>query len=255
MLLTVKNLGRVLDLYDREHAERGPTEVAALLDMSKSKAHLLMSSMAEIGLLRRTPRGRYCIGWRALQLERLVSGAAPFRSVAHAMALRLARDCGELIHVGALDAGRVVYVDRVAGNRAVKITASAVGQTLPAHCSGVGKTLLAYLEPGQIDAILDEHGTPRRTPNTICDRDALYAELHRIRRDGVAYDREEVMAGLSCVAAPVIGPDGTVVAAMSISAPTARFRESESAYRAMIVGAAGATSRELRIPHQGSIVR
>jgi DNA-binding IclR family transcriptional regulator len=246
VLLTVQNVGRILDLYDREHTERGPTEVAALLGMGKSKAHLLMSSMAEIGLLRRTANGRYCIGWRALELERLVAGAGPMRRIAHAMALRLARHCGEMIHVAALDAGRVVYVDRVPGSRAVEIPVSEIGAVLPAHCTGVGKLLLAHLDPGQVDAILDRHGMPRLTPATICDRDALYAELHRIRRDGVSFDREEVQRGLSCVAAPVYDADGLVAAAMSISAPTERFRRSESAYRSTIVSAAASVSRQLR---------
>ncbi|MCW2996719.1 MAG: Transcriptional regulator, IclR [Solirubrobacterales bacterium] len=248
MLLTVRNVGRILDLYDVEHTEHGPTEVAARLAMSKSKAHLLMTSMAEIGLLRRNPGGRYCVGWRALSLERLVTGNAPFRPVARAMAVRLARHCGEMIHVAALDAGRVVYVDRIPGARAVEIPMSSVGAVLPAHCSGVGKLLLAHLHPGQIDAILDQHGMPRLAPATICEREALYAELHRIRRDGFARDREEVQLGLSCIAAPVVDAEGQVVAAMSISAPTSRFGDSEAAYRSMIVNAADGVSRQLRAP-------
>ncbi|HEX4108802.1 MAG TPA: IclR family transcriptional regulator [Solirubrobacteraceae bacterium] len=246
MLLTIQNVGRILDLYDPEHAERGPTEVAACLDMGKSKAHLLMSSMAEIGLLRRTAAGRYCIGWRALELERLVNGADALRPLAHEMALRLARHCGEMIHVAALDAGRVVYVDRVQGSRAVEIPVSEVGAVLPAHCTGVGKLLLAHLEPGQLDAILDRHGMPRFTPATIGERDELYAELHRIRRDGVSVDREEVQVGLCCVAAPVYDGDGLVAAAMSISAPTARFLQSEGAYRSTIISASASVSRRLR---------
>ena len=176
----------------------------------------------------------------------LFRSTAPFRPVARAMAVRLARHCGELIHVAALDAGQVVYVDRIPGSRAVEVGASSVGSTLPAHCSGVGKVLLAHLEPGQIDAILDRHGLPRLTQQTICERDALYAELHRVRRDGVAYDREEVQKGLSCVAAPVIDGDGVVVAAMSVSAPTDRFLAGEAAYRSMIVQAAHRVSVQLR---------
>ena len=248
MLLTVKNVGRILDLYDLDHAELGPTEVAAQLGMTKSKAHLLLSSMAEIGLLRRNHGGRYCIGWRALSLERLVTGNAPFRPLARAMALRLARHCGEMIHVAALDAGRVVYVDRVPGARAARVPVSAVGAVLPAHCSGVGKLRLAHRDAAAIDAVLDQHGMDRRTPATICDREALYAELHRIRRDGVAYDREEVQKGLSCVAAPILDPDGAVVAAMSNSGPTQRFATNEDAYRAAIVGATEHVTRQLRAP-------
>jgi DNA-binding IclR family transcriptional regulator len=246
MLLTVQNVGRILDLYDLQHPEFGPTEVAARLDMGKSKAQLLLSSMAEIGLLRRNHLGRYCVGWRALSLERMVTGNAPFRLLARAMAIRLARHTGEMIHVAALDAGQVVYVDRIPGVNAVQVPVSQVGSVLPAHCSGVGKLLLAHLEPSAIDAVLDQHGMPRLTPSTICDPALLHAELHRIRRDGVSFDREEVQVGLSCVAAPILDTDGIVVAAMSVSVPTARFASRQAVYRSVIVKAASAVTQQLR---------
>jgi DNA-binding IclR family transcriptional regulator len=106
--------------------------------------------------------------------------------------------------------------------------------------------LLAHLEPGEVDAILDRHGLPPLTPATITDRDALYAELHRVRRDGVAYDREEVVAGLACVAAPILDGDGSVVAAMSIAAPVERLAASEAAYRSAVVRAARGVTERLR---------
>ncbi|TMM00171.1 MAG: IclR family transcriptional regulator [Actinobacteria bacterium] len=246
MLLTVRNVGRILDLYSVDTPERGPSEVAAELGMGKSKAHALMASMAEIGLLRRVAGGRYRAGWRALELERIVRDSSPFRPVAYAVAETLARHCGETVHVAALDAGQVIYVDRVQGSRAVDIPLSKVGATLPAHCSGVGKVLLAYLDAGEVDAILDRRGLPAFTPNTITDRDALYAELHRVRRDGVAYDREEIVEGLRCVAAPILDVDGSVCAAMSIAAPAERFAASETAYRSAVVRSARAVTERLR---------
>jgi IclR family transcriptional regulator, KDG regulon repressor len=241
MLLTVENVGRILDLYDAGAPEWGPTDVGAQLGVGKSKAQALMASMAEIGLLRRVERGRYRIGWRGLSLGELVARSTPFRPLAHRMAERVARATGETVHVGALDAGRVVYVDRVLGVKGVMPPSSA------AHCSGVGKVLLAHLDPGEIDAVLDRHGLPGFTAHTITDRDALYAELHRVRRDGVAYDREEVQEGLSCVAAPIRDPHGAVVAAMSISSPTDRFA---AAFASVVTRATDAVTTALREPSQ-----
>jgi DNA-binding IclR family transcriptional regulator len=244
--LTVKNVGRILDLYSPEHPERGPTEVAAELGIVKSRAHALMSSMAEIGLLRRVEGGRYRAGWRALALERIVRETTPFRPIAYDVAERLARHTGEVVHVAALDGGQVVYVDRLEGARAMEIPISVAGATLPAHCSGVGKILLAHLQPGELDAIIDQRGMPLLTANTITDRDALYAELHRVRRDGVAYDREEIALGMECVAAPIVDGDGQVCAALSISAPTARMESLLDAYRSSVLRAARLVSDKLR---------
>jgi DNA-binding IclR family transcriptional regulator len=246
MLLTIRNVGRILDLYSPEHPERGPSEVAQELGIVKSRAHSLMSSMAEIGLLRRVPGGRYRVGWRALALERIVRESTPFRPVAYQVAERLARHCGEVVHVAALDAGQVVYVDRLQGSRAIEIPISAAGATFPAHCSGVGKVLLAHLQPGELDAIIDRRGLPAMTLNTITDRDRLYAELHRVRRDGIAHDREEVAAGLECVAAPILDSDGQVCAAISIAAPAGRMQIAAEAYRSAVIRAARQISDRLR---------
>jgi DNA-binding IclR family transcriptional regulator len=246
MLLTIRNAGRILDLYGAESPERGPTEVGAELGIGKSKAHALMASMADIGLLRRTAEGRYRVGWRALALERIVRETTPFRPVAYEIAARLARHCGEVVHVAALDGGRVVYVDRLLGSRAIDIPLSDVGSTLPAHCTGVGKALLAHVEPGELDALLDRHGLPVFTDRTITDRDQLYAELHRVRRDGVAYDRGEVARGLACVAAPILDAEGRVCAAISVAAPSDRFTAAGEAYRSAVVRAARMVTDALR---------
>ena len=52
-------------------------------------------------------------------------------------------------------------------------------------------------------------------------------ELARIREEGVAYDREEISMGLSCIAAPVFGKGTVPVAAMSVSGPTGTFDPEE----------------------------
>jgi DNA-binding IclR family transcriptional regulator len=49
-----------------------------------------------------------------------------------------------------------------------------------------------------------------------------HGELERIRRMGWALSRGEYRDGLSCVAAPIFGLDGEVVAAMSVAGPDER---------------------------------
>jgi DNA-binding IclR family transcriptional regulator len=64
--------------------------------------------------------------------------------------------------------------------------------------------------------------------------EVLVPELQRIRADDIAYDREETIEGLCCVAAPVRSRDGAVVAAVSISAATARFERNADSYVRLI---------------------
>jgi DNA-binding IclR family transcriptional regulator len=63
-----------------------------------------------------------------------------------------------------------------------------------------------------------------KTPNTHTRWDALSAELARIRKAGVAYDREENSPGISAVAMGFRMHDGQL-GALSIPVPTQRFRK------------------------------
>jgi DNA-binding IclR family transcriptional regulator len=89
---------------------------------------------------------------------------------------------------------------------------------VPLHCSALGKVLLAYgaaqLPPGKLE---------RRTDKTITSETALRADLATVRARGYAVTDEELEPGLIAVATPIRGYDGTVVAALSVSAPTNRM--------------------------------
>jgi DNA-binding IclR family transcriptional regulator len=100
---------------------------------------------------------------------------------------------------------------------------SQVGGTIPAYCSALGRAILAYSPAERLDVVIDA-GMPRRTPRTITTGVALRRELAAIPDRGWAVDREEGNVGVSCVAAPIFGPAGTVVSAVSVTGPSALVR-------------------------------
>jgi DNA-binding IclR family transcriptional regulator len=75
----------------------------------------------------------------------------------------------------------------------------------------------------------------RLTTDTVVSRATLDEELERVRRDGYASAVDELEAGLTAVAAPVHGPSGEVVAALSISGPTLRLTRERVAELAPIL--------------------
>ena len=109
----------------------------------------------------------------------------------------------------------VMYVEIVRSRNAPRMP-SEVGGRLPAHASGVGKAMLAFSPEPSVQAVL-ETGLPAVGPRTITAPGLLLRELRRIRELGIAYESEESGHGIGCAASPILGPDGTVVAAMSIS--------------------------------------
>lgn len=232
MLTTVQRVGPALDLFSAQAPEWGVTEVAGALGTSKSTAHELLTTMETVGLLERTARARYRLGWRLLTLSSTLMQTTTYRAKVAAAMRRAVDQSDESMHLGVFDRGSVVYVECVRGRRARGLPTRA-GLRLAAHPSAVGKVLLAHRGAEEIERYVS--GPLRRyTENTIVAPGRLRAELCRVRAQGHALDREETITGLCCVAAPVRDADGSVVAAVSLSTPTARFDRRADEYLRLV---------------------
>jgi DNA-binding IclR family transcriptional regulator len=81
---------------------------------------------------------------------------------------------------------------------------------------------LVAFAPGDVGEGMIAGGLRARTPNTVTSPVRMRQELERIRGEGAGYDHGEFDVGLRCVAAPVTAPDGSVVSALSLTAPAER---------------------------------
>lgn len=245
MLQTIQKAGEVLTLFDRDHSEWGVREVAARLKIAKSSAHDLMSSLAKLGFLNKTDDNRYRLGWRLVTLSETLLATTELRKEARPVMEELASQYQETIHLAVLDDTRAVYVDKLEGRQAVRVELTSLGARLYAHCSALGKILLAYREEGEVKRIIQIAGLPRFTANTITTEEDLMQSLGKIRKQGYAYDLEEILPDLCCVAAPIFDYTGVVIASISMSIPAYRFRRSQSEYRDAIVRTAKVISERL----------
>ncbi|WP_337844607.1 IclR family transcriptional regulator [Thermus sp.] len=245
MLGTVQKVGEVLELFTREHPEWGVTEVARALGIPKSSAHALLATLSQIGLLKRSRDGRYRLGFRVLALAHVLLSTSSWREEARKAMEDLVARFGETTHLAVLECGRVVYVEKLEGTRAVKVATTGVGVELPAHCSAVGKVLLAHRPWEEVLGIVEARGLPALTPNTITTLDELKTELQAVRERGYAYDIEEAVPELCCVAAPIRDHTGEVIAALSLSVPFYRFQERKEEYRRAVLEATRAVSERL----------
>lgn len=232
----------VLDLFSLERPEWGVSEAAKVLEFPKSTTSELMSSLAEQRLLSRTVKGRYRLGWRLFELSQILLDTTEFRVEARRVMEELVRRWRETVHLAVLDGVQAVYIEKLQPTPAVKIKISRAGARLPAHCSGVGKVLLAHCEWNYVAELLKDQGMPTLTGNTITNFDVLAEELEQVRERGYAYDEEEASVGLCCVAAPIYGSGGKVVASISLSVPAYRLHPKKDEYTAAILDAAGRIS-------------
>jgi len=133
---------------------------------------------------------------------------------------------GETAHLAVLRDFEVVHLDGVLPDQML-LTSLRVGQRLPAHCTALGKVLVGCADLSVQEsfgrAIASGQALPRRTESTIVDTQKLLDELRAVSSRGFSLDLEECEPGMRCVAAPVFGAQGSVVAAISISGPACRL--------------------------------
>jgi IclR family transcriptional regulator, acetate operon repressor len=190
------------------------SELSRRTGICKPTAHRLLHQLAQWRVVDlsadgvRVGIGLFELGLLAARPVGLREAAAPFLS-------DLYEATGETVHLAVAEGTDVVYVQKLEGRHGPPTT-SRVGGRMPAYCTGVGKALLAHAPPEHLAAVVAA-GLRRRTPRTIVAVGLLERDLERIRDSAVAVEHEESSVGIACVASPVIGEDGTAVAAVSIT--------------------------------------
>lgn len=220
----IKSLQKSVRLLEAVKESDGArvTELADRLDMHKSSVHNYLSTLVEEEFVVKRD-GEYHIGLRFLEFGGLARNEIPLYSVGRSQVSDLADETGELANLLVEEQGQGIYLYREVGDEAVRVD-SYTGQRVHLHNTALGKAVLAHLPEQRVRDIIDERGMPQTTEQTITDEETLFEELASIREEGVAFDDEERLEGLRCVAVPIIPQDGTVQGAVSLSGPKSRIR-------------------------------
>jgi DNA-binding IclR family transcriptional regulator len=196
------------------------TEAAAL---PKPTVYRMQNVLEQAGLIAREPDGRRVVaGPRLARLALDVLMNEQVRAPRHAILQRLAGEVGETVNMTMIDKSEVVYLDRVESAWPLRM-ALQPGSRVPLHCTASGKLLLALLPTARRRRVVAQLELTRHTDNTITDRRRLESALTAIRRAGLSTDNEEYLAGVVCVAVPVIAQGSRVVACVAVHAPVARM--------------------------------
>lgn len=204
------------------------SEVMASVKLPKPTVYRICMMLEEAGLLIREPSSRrYSIGPALARMGISIMMNAPNRAPRHAILQNLVEEIGETCNLTMLEGSEVVYIDRVETAWPLRLTLQS-GSHVPLHCSASGKLLLAYLPRAQRERVLARLSLHRYTGQTLTERAALERELEKIRNEEVSFDREEYLAGLVCVAVPVMTQSRRAIAAVAIQAPIARMKLDEA---------------------------
>src|ERR1700733_5841907 len=214
----------ILDLVAHSPVAVEVASVIETLALPKATAYRLVDGLVSSGYLAREPaRKRLTVGSRLTDLAFGTMRASMRDSGRHALLRRLAHQVNETCNIGVILNGEIVYLDRGEPEHLPLRLHCGAGSRVPLHCSAIGKLHLALLPARRRHRLLQSLELRRFTAGTIAERSLLEAELKQIRKEQVSFDREEYLAGVVCVAVPVLGRNGEMLAPIAIQAPEARM--------------------------------
>ena len=221
----------------------GVTEVANELDIHKSTAYRLLTTLRDRGLVEQdSATEKYRLGFGLVALASSVTADLDVARCSRPVCDQLAERTGETVTVAVLekDDGIILHQSN-SGSSALSVNWE--GQHTPLHATAAGKIFLHYMPEDQRRRLL-KRPLRRYTGSTFAEPADLQEELRASRDRGYWCTVEELEDGLNAVAAPIRCAEGAVVAAVSVSGPAFRLsRESLDEVGGLTVEAAAEISR------------
>jgi DNA-binding IclR family transcriptional regulator len=228
-----KVVGRALATLDAVRAAPGPLSLNDLtlrVGLAKTSIFRILRTLEAAGYLERDPAGQY-LAPAALRPStpgdlqpRLVEAALPRLKA-------LAREFGETVSLAMRFENHIEVVATIESPQLVRM-GNTVGRILPPHASSLGKAITAFQPEDRRESLVRSYGLHRFTAHTITDEIELRQEWERVRAAGHSLDAEESALEGCCFGAPILGADGTALAAVSLSMPKMRLGP-ETAERVM----------------------
>jgi DNA-binding IclR family transcriptional regulator len=221
-------LHKALDILETIRSSRtgiSLADLARVLEIPKPTAYRIMATLEGRGYLARNQKGGYQMTRRFFELQDIKSDERRLTEASLQAMEQLANSCRETINLGILDAGEVVVIGTIESPQAIRMS-SKVGNRRYLHATALGKVLLSGLSDPEVLRLIRIKRLPRLTPHTLVTRQAVLAEIHKVRKQGYSIDDEENEPGGRCIGAPILGPGERVTAALSISAPVFRMEMS-----------------------------
>ena len=238
---------RVMEALAEAGRPLGLSEIAAVLGLTRSAVFRLVYTLRNMGFLEEIEGARgFRLGARVLNLGFAYLTGQDVIEIARPE-LEVLRDrTGVTAHLSIRDGGGVLYLSCVQ-TRTGFLSNMNVGSRVPAYASPMGWLLLADVSPRDVAQIFAGARLVPLTPQTPTSVAALLARVADAAATGHVVSRGIMEAGGSSIAAPVLGRDGKVAAAIDVSGPDSAFEleQLETRYVPEVLAAAARIAARL----------
>jgi DNA-binding IclR family transcriptional regulator len=212
-----------LQAFTQEDPELTLGEVAERTGLAKPTAFRLLATLEARGLINEnTATNMYSLGSGILALAAVRARQSGLLDRALPIMRRIRDTVNETVSLSVRVGDHRVHLYQLESLHPIRRTTE-IGERSPLYAGASNRLLLAAMSDGEIKDYLKRTPLVAFTPNTITSADKLWAEIRSARERGVAESNQERYVGGEAVAAPVRDATGSVIAALYVSVPTARY--------------------------------
>jgi DNA-binding IclR family transcriptional regulator len=219
----LRNACRILKLLGSRPDGVKIADLGRTLDIPTTTTLRIMTTLHLEGLVRKNS-ALYELGPVLIQLGNASLAGTEIRTTAIPVLEKLTGQTDETAQL-AISCDERALIVAVQDSPHPLRAASRPGFLAELHCSSTGKTLLAFLHYPRLAEFYGKGAArpAKRTPHTLTTLGEIKREIELTRKRGYSVDDEEFAPGIRCLAAPVYASDGTLAAAIGITASTVRF--------------------------------
>lgn len=189
---------------------------------------ILDALIAEQLIISRNNMQSFGLGSRLISLASRALESSDIRQICKDHLFDLREQTQETVHLAVRDSNEMTYIDKLESPKAVRMN-SRLGSRVTLYSSSVGKAYISSLDEDALSAVLPTLTFKVFTDTTIRSIPALKREIHQIRQQGYAEDRQENEKDIFCYGCAITDKSGFPLACISLSVPVFRMSENREA--------------------------
>ncbi|MEK4423745.1 IclR family transcriptional regulator [Solibacillus sp. FSL K6-1523] len=227
--MSVEKTLDILDLFDFKTRELTVQEMANKLEQPQSSVYRHLKVLKDRSLITETNKGTYRLGYRFLEMAKIVKSDINLSSVAFPIMQELCKQLNETVILTIVSNLNVICLEVVTPDQPIKVS-STQGKILPLHAGASSRILLAHLDDNIIFELEKKDMLEKYSDYTFTDVEKLFALKKEVLEKGYAVSDSEVDIGVYAYGVAIKDIDKKLVAGLSIAGPKERLIAVDESY-------------------------
>jgi len=203
----------ILEALAQSNESMGISELSRQLHLNKSTVFNLLHTLIDLNVLESQAEGKFSLGTRFYALGNMAGKRSALIRIAHPFLETINEQTKLSAFLGLRSDVHAILIDKVDSAYGIKVS-SEIGMRMPSLAGAGIKAMLSQLPDAQIDEILARTKLKRYTPYSVVNKAVYRKQILEVRKEGIAYDREEYIEGMVAAAVPVQAGNKHVQAAI-----------------------------------------